>query len=51
VPETDAAERDADAVHPALVEERLIIVARDKVDLYDRLRREQLGSTCRAEAP
>src|ERR1700741_1136226 len=29
VPETEAAERDADAVHPALAEERLIIVARD----------------------
>ena len=31
VPETDAAERDADAVRPALAEERLIVVARDKV--------------------
>ena len=43
VPETEAAERDADAVLPVLAEERLIIVARDKVDLYDRIRREQLG--------
>jgi hypothetical protein len=43
VPETEAAERDADAVRPGLVEERLIIVARDKLDLYDRLRRDQLG--------
>jgi hypothetical protein len=42
-PEAEAAaERDADAVHPALVEERLIIVARDKVDLYDSFRRDQL---------
>ena len=31
VPETEAAERDADAVRPALAEERLIVVARDKV--------------------
>jgi hypothetical protein len=43
VPETEAAERDADAVRPALAEERLIIVARDKVDLYDHIRRDQLG--------
>jgi len=43
VPETEAAERDADAVRPALAEERLIIVARDKVDLYDRIRRDQVG--------
>jgi hypothetical protein len=43
VPETAAAERDADAVRAALAEERLIIVARDKADLYDRIRRDQLG--------
>jgi hypothetical protein len=43
VPETEAAERDADAVRPALAEERLIIVARDKVDLYERIRRDRLG--------
>ena len=43
-PETEAAERDADAVHPALAEERLIIVARDKVDLYDRFRGDQFGA-------
>jgi hypothetical protein len=43
VPETEAAERDADAVGPALAEERLIIVARDKVDLYDRIRGDELG--------
>jgi hypothetical protein len=43
VPETEAAERDADAVRPALAEERLIIVARDKVDLYDRIRRDEVG--------
>jgi hypothetical protein len=43
VPETEAAERDADAVRPALAEERLIIVARDKVDLYDSIRRDPLG--------
>src|SRR6185503_12592307 len=43
VVETEAAEKDADAVRPVLTEERLIIVARDKVDLYDRIRREQLG--------
>ena len=42
-PETEAAETDADAVRPAPAEERLIIVARDKVDLYDRLRRDQVG--------
>jgi hypothetical protein len=41
VPETEAAERDADAVRPALAEERLIIVARDKADLYDRIRRDE----------
>ena len=41
--ETEAAERSPDAVRPALAEERLIIVARDKVDLYDRIRRDQLG--------
>ena len=45
VPETEAAEQDADAVCPALAEERLIIVARDKVDLYDRIRRDQSGHT------
>ena len=43
VPEMEAAERDADAVSPAPVEERLIIVARDKGDLYEALRRDQLG--------
>ena len=43
VPETDAAETDADAVRPAPAEERLIIVARDQVDLYDRIRRDQSG--------
>ena len=43
VPETEAAERDANLVRPALAEERLIIVARDKVDLYDRIRRDQSG--------
>src|SRR4029434_2104885 len=43
VPETDAAERDADAVRPALAEERRISVARDKRDLYDSIRRDQLG--------
>jgi hypothetical protein len=43
VSQTEAPERDADAAPPALVEERLIIVARDKVDLYDRLRRDQSG--------
>ena len=40
---TEAEARAADAERRALVEERLIIVARDKVDLYDRLRRDQLG--------
>ena len=42
-PDTDAAERDADAEDFAPTEERLIIVARDKVDLYDSIRRDQLG--------
>ncbi len=42
VPQTEA-DTEADAVHSALAEERLIIVARDKVDLYDRIRRDQLG--------
>ena len=45
VPKTEAAKKDADVVRPALVEERLIIVARDKADLYDRLRRDQSGHT------
>jgi len=42
MPEKEVAERSADTVRPALAEERLIIVARDKVDLYDRIRRNQL---------
>jgi hypothetical protein len=37
-----AAEPRADAVGHALAEERLIIVARDEVALYDRIRRDQL---------
>jgi hypothetical protein len=39
----EAAETDADTVRHALAEERLIIVARDEVVLYDHLRRDQLG--------
>jgi hypothetical protein len=39
----EAAETHADAVRHALAEVRLIIVARDGVDLYDRIRRDQLG--------
>ena len=39
----EAAETHADAVRDALAEVRLIIVARDGVDLYDRIRRDQLG--------
>jgi membrane protein implicated in regulation of membrane protease activity len=38
-----AAEMDVDAVRHALAEKRLVIVARDQVDLYDRIRRDQLG--------
>jgi hypothetical protein len=38
-----AAEMDVEAVRHALAEKRLIIVARDQVDLYDRIRRDQLG--------
>ena len=37
----EAAETDADAVRHALTEERLIIVARDEVVLYDHIRRDQ----------
>jgi hypothetical protein len=39
----EAAETHADAVRHALAEVRLIIVARDEVDLYDRICRDQLG--------
>ena len=39
----EAAETHADAVRHAPVEVRLIIVARDGVDLYDRIRRDQWG--------
>jgi hypothetical protein len=37
------ATRRGDTGRPALVEDRLIIVARDKVDLYNRIRRDELG--------
>jgi len=40
----EAAETDADAVRHALAEERLIIVARDEVVLYDHIRRDQFGN-------
>ena len=39
----EAAKTHADAVLPALAEVRLIIVARAGVDLYDPIRRDQLG--------
>jgi hypothetical protein len=39
----EAAETDADAVRHALADERLIIVARDEVALYDYIRRDQFG--------
>ena len=39
----EAAETNADAVRHALAEKRLIIVARDEVDLYDSIRRDQMG--------
>jgi hypothetical protein len=39
----EATETHANAVRHALAEVRLIIVARDEVDLYDRIRRDQLG--------
>jgi hypothetical protein len=39
----EAEETHADAVRHAFAEARLIIVARDAVDLYDRIRRNQLG--------
>ena len=39
----EAAETNADVVRHALAEERLIIVARDEVDLYDHIRRDQFG--------
>jgi hypothetical protein len=39
----EAAGPRADAVHHALAEERLIIVARDEVVLYHRIRRDHLG--------
>jgi hypothetical protein len=39
----EAAKPHADAVRHALAEVRLIIVARDGVDRYDRIRRDQLG--------
>ena len=39
----EAAETHADAVRHAPAEVRLIIVARDGVDLYDRIRRDQSG--------
>ena len=45
VPGPEAAEIDADTVGPELAEERLIIVARDKGDLYDRLRNDQSDGT------
>jgi hypothetical protein len=40
----EAAETDVDAVRHALAEKRLIIVARDEVDLYDSIRRYQTGN-------
>jgi hypothetical protein len=39
----EAAETYADAVRQALAEVRLIIVAPERVDLYDRIRRDQSG--------
>lgn len=39
----EGAETEADAVRHALAEERLIIVARAEVVLYDHIRRDQLG--------
>lgn len=39
----DAETAESDAIRPALAEERLIIVARDEVALYDRIRRNQCG--------
>ena len=39
----EAEETDADGVRHALAEERLIIVARNEVVLYDHIRRDQLG--------
>jgi hypothetical protein len=39
----EVAETHADAVRHGLAEVRLIIVARERVGLYDRLRRDQLG--------
>jgi membrane protein implicated in regulation of membrane protease activity len=40
---TQVAETDVDTVRHALAEKRLIIVARDEVDLYDSIRRDQMG--------
>jgi Domain of unknown function (DUF4381) len=37
------AEPDVDTVRHALAEKRLIIVARDEVDLYDSIRRDKIG--------
>jgi hypothetical protein len=39
----DAETAESDAIRPALAEERLIIVARDEVALYDRIQRNQFG--------
>jgi hypothetical protein len=39
----EAAETHADAVRHAVAEERLIILARDRVGRYDRIRRDQWG--------
>jgi len=39
-----AAEMDVDGVRHALAEKRLIIVARDQVDLYDRIRKRSAGT-------
>jgi hypothetical protein len=39
----EAAETNADPARHALAEKRLIIVARDDVDLYDSIRRDQMG--------
>ena len=39
----EAAETDVDAVWHALAEERLIIVARDEIGLYDYIRRREFG--------
>jgi hypothetical protein len=39
----EAAETDVDTVRHALAEKRLIIVARDEVDLYDSIRKDKIG--------